>query len=328
MTLADEPPSLSSFYAASGTLGRNWFLSQATGGNTSVKRPTGLLVKASGARLAYADIEPEKTFVYAGIAGGLLRPSMEAPFHQIIPYTYVFHYHSLNFILCSLLNLTSNLHINLLSKSVHTRLLPYVEPGGGLSDAIGESLRLEGKADVYLLENHGIIVAGESLDDINSLIDNVEIEIKPLLESVNVNLPDLEACWSSNLLQIEDVKELNLTPEVLEAISQALEIINLDSVLFPDQTIYLGSLKTIFGFKNSSMDAKIVRFCFQTSRCIIEQSDLNSIQKEYAWVVCYLLAGIGMSKLSKIVTITPAQAESLLNNPSEIYRKQLISGAS
>ena len=55
---------------------------------------------------------------------------------------------------------------------------------------------------------------------------------------------------------------------------------------------------------------------------------LNSIQKEYAWVVCYLLAGIGMSKLSKIVTITPAQAESLLNNPSEIYRKQLISGAS
>jgi rhamnose utilization protein RhaD (predicted bifunctional aldolase and dehydrogenase) len=326
MTLADEPPDLSSFYAASGELGRNWFLSQATGGNTSVKLPNGLLVKASGARLAYADIEPEKTFVCAEMEGGPLRPSMEAPFHQMIPYTYVFHYHSLNFILCSLLNLTPNLLLDLINKSVSTRLLPYVEPGHGLSNAVGESLRLEGKVNVFLLENHGVIVAGESLAEVNSLIDSIEIAIKPLLENANVNLCDLEACWSSNLYQIEDVNELNLAPQVLEAITKALEIIDLDSVLFPDQTIYLGSLQSIFGLKGSFADATIVRICLESSRCIIEQSNLNSVQKEYAWVVCYLLAGIGMAKSSKIVTITSAQAESLLNNPSEIYRQQLVSG--
>ena len=88
-------------------LGDNWLLSQASGGNTSVKSPTGIWIKASGAWLSKSQSDPAAfTFVSTNDVGSEVRPSMELPFHLAIPHKFVCHYHSVYFLLCSISGLS------------------------------------------------------------------------------------------------------------------------------------------------------------------------------------------------------------------------------
>jgi rhamnose utilization protein RhaD (predicted bifunctional aldolase and dehydrogenase) len=175
-----------------------WVL--AGGGNTSFKDSNTLYVKASGASLGSiesggfcsidrskldamwqasypADTEARETAALADLMaargpGESKRPSVETLMHGLFPQAYVVHTHpsAVNGITCGQGG-----------KAAFERLfgeegiwVPFVDPGYILAHAVREALEAfrarKGRAPaIMLMQNHGLLVAGESPEDVEAL---------------------------------------------------------------------------------------------------------------------------------------------------------------
>lgn len=169
--------------------------SRAGGGNASVKIDSTLWIKPSGvplATLAAEDLVGLRTDVLLAalerppaedgdpvqaigaralvVAPGGRRPSVELLFHALIPDRYVVHTHPL---------VANALTCNLDAEALATRYLgdeaifvPYIDPGLPLADLIrtrrAEYEERTGRQapGVTLLGNHGIIVSGNTIDEV------------------------------------------------------------------------------------------------------------------------------------------------------------------
>lgn len=177
----------------------------AGGGNTSVKTESTLWVKGSGTALATIDAsgfvvmdreklrgivaadygsEPEKreaAYKEALLASRLepergQRPSVEALLHHLIPFRYVVHSHAtvVNTVTCS--SGGEKLARELLGERV--MWLPYVDPGYTLAKELDRLLKVyvgkwgEGPR-VILMANHGLIVSGDTTEEIKALTAEV-----------------------------------------------------------------------------------------------------------------------------------------------------------
>lgn len=208
---------------------------QSGGGNTSVKIDVSqMLVKASGVQLrhvtsaqGFVQIDyckyreilnkrlndcTEEEYGQIGIqcisSPTELKPSIELCFHTLMKQSHILHSHSvfLNVLLCS------NEGIEILKKLVpHALIIPYVTPGKNLAKTIIQCIDHTSKqAEVIFLQNHGVIVSGNSVSD---CIDRHE--------SLNIIIQN----------------ELSLPAFDLIESDEAVD----SSVLFPDQAVYLHS---------------------------------------------------------------------------------------
>lgn len=170
----------------------------AGGGNSSCKNSKTLWVKPSGTRLADmtedsfvaldreklaelydfevpADPHQREKAVTAIVKSSVLpdssgRPSVEAPLHDSMAYRYVLHVHP------ALVNgLTCAMEGENACRRLFPELLwiPYIDPGYTLCMQVRESIaqysRTRGVQPAnILLQNHGVFVGGDSLDDIRS----------------------------------------------------------------------------------------------------------------------------------------------------------------
>ncbi|MDD4573468.1 MAG: class II aldolase/adducin family protein [Sphaerochaeta sp.] len=173
------------------------------GGNTSYKRDGVLYVKASGSELAtigpkgfvkmdlarmdsiwantYSSDDDEreeevlKDMMACRLEGESSRPSVEALLHALLPFSYVVHLHPalVNGITCSVEG-----------KSAIGRLFPdalwieLVKPGFILAKIVRQRLaeqkKLSGKiSSVIFLQNHGVFVGAESLEEIATQYDEI-----------------------------------------------------------------------------------------------------------------------------------------------------------
>jgi ribulose-5-phosphate 4-epimerase/fuculose-1-phosphate aldolase len=170
---------------------RGVFWIQGTGGNLSVKDNDILWIKGSGKRLdsisGLSDLAPLKygSFVKneiknfditdsgleealnKALQSGHSKPSMETPFHAILPFKWVCHFHSLTAIVCyqkikkDLRNFLDWYAKNWRSSFGDFALIEKQTPGLSLSREIFNSPL----AQVYFLQNHGVILASNSVTD-------------------------------------------------------------------------------------------------------------------------------------------------------------------
>ncbi|MBI9095166.1 MAG: class II aldolase/adducin family protein [Sphaerochaeta sp.] len=173
------------------------------GGNTSYKKDGVLYVKASGMELAtikakgfvrmdlasmesiwentYSTDDDEreeevlKDMMACRLEGETARPSVEALLHALLPFTYVVHLHPalVNGITCSVEGESSS--ARLFPEALWIEL---VKPGFILAKIVRERLALlqekTGKiANVIFLQNHGVFVGEESLEEISTLYDTI-----------------------------------------------------------------------------------------------------------------------------------------------------------
>ena len=175
----------------------------AGGGNTSFKDEKYLYVKPSGVRLAvikendfvkmeraqirkcfelndFADKEEREALVkklmaFAVCPSSTGRPSVEAPLHELIPYTYVVHLHPA---------LVNGMTCGKNGKAECARMFPdalwveYVDPGFILAktvyDANKQYEKVNGKAaKVIFLQNHGVFVGGDSETEIRAAYEHI-----------------------------------------------------------------------------------------------------------------------------------------------------------
>ena len=184
------PPHLLADLAAwSAHYGADPLLTQGAGGNTSLKDDGWLWVKSSGAWLEHA--QTKETFVpvpvetilagfhagqdrkaeWTAPSGRLLRSSIETSLHAVIPDRWVFHLHTVNSMLWASME-DGRLGVEDRLRGLPWAWVRYDRPGLPLTRAIVEQLGHQPK--ILLLENHGLVVSGQTCDEVNELLAETE----------------------------------------------------------------------------------------------------------------------------------------------------------
>lgn len=203
------PDELQELTALARQVGNDVALVQGGGGNCSLKEGDYLYVKASGVCFkdmsedAYAvvdlpafrkdfldEIARQKTRPQHEEAmnemlkrhvRSSVRPSMEAAMHCFLS-RLVLHTHAVpsNILLCMK---DGERILQELFSDLHTVVVPYVSPGY----ALGEAIARQGPADVLFLQNHGVIVCGETVARLNELLRNV---VTRCIEYIRTIIPE------------------------------------------------------------------------------------------------------------------------------------------
>ena len=190
----------------------------AGGGNTSFKNDEFLWIKASGIALSDIDengfvrmsreklkVISEKEYssnsdereaqVKTDLAAAIdsqdgLRPSVETSMHDVINFPFVIHTHPtvVNALTCS--NNSKELSFKILGEDI--LFIEYTDPGYVLfkkvADAINDFESAKGYVPrVILLENHGIFVSGNTIEEVKELYHLIEEKILGYMQAM---LPD------------------------------------------------------------------------------------------------------------------------------------------
>ena len=188
------PADLDELRALSQRIGSNLTLVQGSGGNTSVKDDDVLWVKASGTWLSDAekqsilvpvDLPRVEAMLKAGESDfndatleGTLRPSIETSLHCQLPHHIVVHVHSVNAIAWSVQLDAKNRLAEQLT-GIDWRYIPYAQPGAPLTAEVNRVLAEQpGNPALLVLENHGLVLGGETCESVESLLADVESRLQ------------------------------------------------------------------------------------------------------------------------------------------------------
>ena len=194
------------FLKCSKEIGLDRTMVQAAGGNTSFKDSDTMWIKASGKWLIESGSSETMVAVsiskikdalkndncsYNDILKSLdlinspkgLRPSVETPMHAILDFKYIFHTHD---IYVNALAVQKNSHIKFkeLLADLNWKFIPYVKPGIELCRKIRKAKTQ--KDNIFILENHGLIVCGEDLEEVKKLNQLVRNRLKKLKDKNNI----------------------------------------------------------------------------------------------------------------------------------------------
>ena len=235
----DELIEISQFY------GRDNRFVIAGGGNTSYKNSEKIWVKASGASLATitedgfaildrAMLNPMSEKEYskdvfererqvkddlsaATITKGK-RPSVETSMHNVIDYPFVVHLHptAVNGLLCAV-NAESELKRLFGDKAL---FVEYTDPGYVLFKKVNDKLeeyrsKHKEEAQVIWLQNHGIFVAANTIEEIKSIYDEI---IAKLEGAINEQLPTGDVDVPENVVEIIPAIRMMLSDKELKTL--------------------------------------------------------------------------------------------------------------
>lgn len=191
---------LTDLYRCSYSIGVNTNLTQASGGNISLKNGNLIWVKGSGQRLK--DVYKKDIFIplkmdkISNMSIELLenfdsfremsinhnfslQPSLETNFHVYFTHQIVIHVHSLGAVALSLIkSLRNNIEFKCLGRNIYS--VPYAKPGKQLAGMIKKFCPAD--AEVILLQNHGAIFCGDDFGLIRSMIQDFESKAIRLLQ--------------------------------------------------------------------------------------------------------------------------------------------------
>ena len=180
---------------------------QGPGGNTSIKDQEFIWVKGSGTKLI--DAETKEIFISLDRLTGLPSPasqsgsgSIETKLHLLIDAPVVAHTHSTSSLA---LGFREDLEA-LVNRFGRTVVIPYYRPGELLAEAISNLVNTS-THDFAVLKNHGLIVWGNSVEEVQQRILRFENEFKKLIKFSDSDLGE-----ARNLLQIGDMCRY-LTPD-------------------------------------------------------------------------------------------------------------------
>lgn len=236
-------------------IGNNIDLIQGAGGNSSLKENGILWVKASGCWLSdaidndiFVPIDNKKTVksIESGdisdinVKGGYslnkssLHPSIETALHALMPHKFVLHVHAVNTLSISVLH-NGQKYVSKLLHDINWAWVPYVMPGIKLARAVQSVIKE--KPDVLILANHGLVIGGETSQQVLELLmlveermnrvmrKTIEIDNSRLLSIISKSKYRLPKYKISNAIAIDDL---------------ALKVVEIGT-LYPDHVVFLGA---------------------------------------------------------------------------------------
>lgn len=260
---------LDSLIAYSRKLGASPSMIQAAGGNTSVKANGTMWIKASG--LWLGEISDPSGFVEMDVDRILallddhqatdadmraclcdpttpLRPSVEVPMHAAIPYRYVVHSHCIDVISIAVQR-DAKVRLTKMLDGLDWAFLPYIKPGVPLSRLVAKVAHRGVK--IFVLANHGLIVAADTLDEIDQITQDVVDRLacvdapEPMISALpEIDLSGTGFRWAADVKshQIAHNKDWtdlmsfgSFAPDLLVFLGPALPVIDLRSAQFHEQ---------------------------------------------------------------------------------------------
>ena len=182
--------SLNEFMGICKSLSLDPSLTQGRGGNVSVKSKSGLIVKASGAKMADINLhhgfcvcrtdgympmftteEEYNDYIGGSKKVGVGRPSMETGFHVAMKDRVIVHTHPihLNALLCSK---EARAILKGLFQDLSYEFVEYTVPGMELVNRIRDS------KGILFLENHGLIVGADTAEEAMSITEEINNKCK------------------------------------------------------------------------------------------------------------------------------------------------------
>lgn len=263
---AEDEAAFETFLALSREIGSDILKTQGAGGNTSFKRDGVMWVKASGTWLAHAgeqdimvpvevaplvaalrarDPSAEKAtdFVVAALNASGLRPSIETSFHAVLPQTVVAHYHCVNAIALSVLAGREHILAERMAAlpDLTWATIPYRRPGTPLAHEIDRVAA--NRPDVLILYNHGIIVAGETAEEVRTRIARVTTALSvEERATVSGNAAHLQTLIEGAPFHAAEDADSHKT-----ALHPANIAVATGGSLYPDHVIFLGTEIGVLG---------------------------------------------------------------------------------
>ena len=241
----------------SARVGADPLLVQAAGGNTSLEDGDVMWIKASGTWLR--DAPTREVFVpidHGGLREALargdaaadaclpfvrtdlnttgLRPSIETSVHALMPQRVVVHVHCVNTIAWAIrADAEAQLAARLDGES--WAFVPYARPGLPLARNIAS--RLRPGVDVLVLANHGLVVAADTVDGAEALLDRVVSRLRaPVRDLVAPNRTALAARCAGTAYRPAHDDETHALATDAHALSLGGE-----RVYYPDHVVFLGT---------------------------------------------------------------------------------------
>jgi len=240
-------------------IGADPMLVQGAGGNVSWKENDLLWVKASGTCLSDAAIKDifvsvKLFYLQKEISRGnfsvqpeldsesKLRPSIETLLHALMPQAVVMHLHAIEI-------LAHLVRKNYLDKfdtlldaynNINWLNVGYYKPGPELAKAVSESLGNNQDINVIFLQNHGVVIGGETVEEVDDILRIlISAMSTAMIEKSAINPPKLPSRINNN-----DTKYFPIEDAALHQLATDRIMYNRlgsDWALYPDHVVFLGA---------------------------------------------------------------------------------------
>lgn len=320
-------------------IGSDPLLVQGAGGNVSWKDGDTLWIKASGVWLANAGQEDIfvpvdlKAIQDALLDGNfsdvpkircetLLRPSIETLLHALMSQRVVVHLHAIG-PLVHLVRHDSEAEIGrMLPHTWRWAYVNYQKPGEALAIAVADVLERAPDTDLILLENHGIVVGGADVQEVNLRLSQLisclnEDPVFNITESV---LPEpLVLDGHINYMPVDNADVHNL------AIPYLFDRLESSWALYPDHVVFLGAKPSCYESKEElALDIRcgnMPDMLFLRGRGVYALSPLSAAKQ--AQLKCYYDVLVREPVNMPLRALNKQQIAELLDWDSEKYRQLL-----
>jgi len=324
------------FIELSQKIGADPLLVQGPGGNTSVKLDGQMWIKASGTELVEAHdknifvaVDPAKALQELDGVGdgscrsalvdpdGRLRPSIETTFHAMFEQRLVFHFHSVATIVHAI-GVEGRALLADKLEGLRWVSVPYRKPGIPLTRAIQAAVGHD-PVQVVVLENHGVIVVGETIREIERLIDEVEqrLDLPVLVGASDTNIRPIAGRW-----EVEGWEEV---PVVAALVHDPIMLGRATSgTYYPDHVVFLGpALPVVSPRQFSELNPALfpVPTVLVEGQAVYIKSDATSAQRGMLECVFNVLSRIPIDWT--LVPIGKEAEAELLDWDAEKYRQLL-----
>ncbi len=318
----------------------DFLLVQGAGGNVSVKNQDQMLVKASGMEMSR--IREEGFFVEVSMVDvraalfskleesnnlpsiGRGRPSLEVYFHAIFPHRYVVHLHPID-LLAVLVRCESSACIASIFDVDEDKVVEYAKPGIDLARLISSKVRIDDvKSTVVLLRNHGVIIAAESIPEVEAQLTAVLKVARQQCDKVAFSSSEPVDSPDSRWQLVNDVcvQQIALNQVALKRAQEHW-------ALYPDHVVFLGPTAPIVdkprafeldltAFRGPYEDVLIV-----SGAGVYAREDILCTKHEQLRCFAEVLARQGKSRA--LLSLTECETSALVNWEAEKYRLHLNS---
>lgn len=243
--------------------GSDPLLVQGAGGNVSWKEGDTLWIKASGTWLADAGkkdifVQVELGRLQMGLAqddyevmpkaagASSLKPSIETLLHALMPHRVVVHLHAVEILAHLVRESAENTFNEVLDGLVRWIIIPYQKPGAPLARAVAEALKCSPGSDVLFLMNHGVVIGGNSIEEVERILRGLISALKnEPYGSVEPKVP-LAPLLVDGVLQYvpladAEIQRLALDKSLFSRLSAS------QWALYPDHVVFLGPRAACYG---------------------------------------------------------------------------------
>jgi rhamnose utilization protein RhaD (predicted bifunctional aldolase and dehydrogenase) len=320
-------------------VGTDPLLVQGAGGNVSWKDGDILWVKASGTWLAEAqskeifvpvdlvllrDAIAKKDFHVKPevIIKSDLRPSIETLLHAVMPHKVVVHLHAVE-ILVYLVQLNAREQIQrLVGNSCDWVYVEYIKPGAELASAVADQLSYKPAAEVVLLANHGIVIGGETIQNVLLILNNLLSRV--VTKKAKLTPKNFSVVHDTQLLELGYMPVADKGIGCLSRKKSTLSRLRNDWSLYPDHVVFLGAKAELLetNFTKSELEQVVSAnppFIFSVQDGAYESSDATPAQK--AQLRCYFDVISRQESEKELRKLNDMQVAELLNWDAEKYRK-------